>query len=139
MNGPARFVICFAIALIAVRNANAQATLQPTPPPTVTAEAEQWYRNGEPVMFAGNIYYPAGAPIHFNGNEMVRSGTYQGVPLYSRTTIEPYSLVFVPLAGRVMQPYERRRDGDLAGTVGSTTPSFPVATSRDLSTAGTAA
>jgi hypothetical protein len=31
-----------------------------------------------------------------------------------------------------MRPYERRRDGQLAGTAGSYAPSFPVATSRDV-------
>jgi hypothetical protein len=83
------------------------------------------------VLYAGNYYYPAGARIHFNENEMVRSGTYDGVPLYERTTIEPFSVVYVPLPGKMMRPYERRREGQLAGTVGSITPSFPVATSRD--------
>jgi hypothetical protein len=139
MNGPARLVICCAIAVFAAKSANAQSTLQPTPPPAVTADAEQWYQSGQPVMFAGNFYYSAGAQIHFNANEMVRTGTYQGVPLYTRTTIEPNSVVFVPLVGGMMQPYERRRDGDLSGTVGSSAPSFPVATSRDQSTSGTAA
>jgi hypothetical protein len=57
---------------------------------------------------------------------MVRSGAYRGVPLYARTTLEPYSIVFVPVSGGVMQPYERRRDGDIAGTVGTTTPGLPV-------------
>jgi hypothetical protein len=132
MNGPVRFLISCAIGLSAVTTLAAQATLQTTPPPAVTAETSEWYRSGEPVMFAGNFYYRAGAPLHFNGSEMVRTGTYEGVPLYSRTTIEPYSLVYVPLAGGIMQPYERRRDGQLAGTVGSYTPSFPVATSRDI-------
>jgi hypothetical protein len=132
MNGPVRLVISLAIGLSSVRGAAAQATLLTTPPPSATAEAAEWYRAGEPVMFAGNFYYRAGAQLHFNGNEMVRTGTYDGVPLYSRTTIEPYSLLYVPLAGGMMQPYERRRDGQLAGTVGSYTPSFPVATSRDL-------
>ena len=36
----------------------------------------------------------------FNGNEMVRSGFYRGVPIYTRTTEEPYSKVFVPLVRR---------------------------------------
>jgi hypothetical protein len=57
---------------------------------------------------------------------MVRSGDFNGVPLYIRTTIEPYSIVYVPLLGKQMKPYERRRTGDIAGTVGSTLPSFPV-------------
>jgi hypothetical protein len=104
----------------------AQTTLHPTPRPLVTAENERWYQNGDPVLYAGNIYYPAGARTHFNPNEMVRSGSYQGVPLYTLTTIEPYSIIYVPLPGGLMQPYERPRAGDIAGTVGSTTPTFPV-------------
>src|SRR5262249_28508135 len=41
-----------------------------------------------------------------------------------------YSVVFVPVSGGLLQPYERRREGEVAGTVGSTAPSFPVA--RDI-------
>jgi hypothetical protein len=46
--------------------------------------------------------------------------------LYMDTTIEPYSVVLVPVRRGLMQPYERRRQGDLVGTTGSRTPSFPV-------------
>ena len=100
--------------------------IQPASPPLVTADTEQWYQSGEPLLYAGNYYYPAGAQVHFNGNEMVRTGFYRGVPLYSKTTIEPFSIVFVPARGGVMQPYERRRTGDIAGLSGSSAPSFPV-------------
>jgi hypothetical protein len=106
--------------------AAAQIDLRPTPAPTVTADNFAWYEQREPVYFAGNLYYPAGPQIHFMSNEMVRSGYYRGVFLYTRTTLEPYSIVYVPLTGGLMQPYERRRTGELAGTVGTTTPSFPV-------------
>src|SRR5688500_13015770 len=82
-----------------------QGLSQPTAAPVVTAEAESWYVDREPIIFAGNLYYPAGAQVFFNPNEMVRSGFYFGVPLYTRTTIEPYSLVYVPVAGGRMQAY----------------------------------
>jgi hypothetical protein len=104
----------------------AQATLQPTPAPAITAENETWFLNAEPLIVAGSVYYPAGATVYFNKNEMVRTGHFRGIPLYSRPSLEPYAIIYVPLAGGLMQPYERRRAGDLAGTVGSTTPSFPV-------------
>jgi hypothetical protein len=106
--------------------ADAQMTMRPTPVPVVTAENTSWYLAGEPITFSGNIYYPAGPEVYFNPYEMVRSGDYRGVPLYSKTTIEPFSKVFVPLLGGRLLPYERRRAGDLAGTTGSTAPSFPV-------------
>ena len=109
---------------------HAQMTMRPTERPIVTAENEPWYLAGDPIIVDGLVYYPSGEPVYFNPNEMVRSGYYRGIPIYSKTTIEVYSFVFVPVAGGLLQPYERRRAGELAGTVGSTAPSFPVA--RDV-------
>jgi hypothetical protein len=120
-------------ALLAVPAAvAAQVTLRPTPPPTVTAENSEWYQFREPAVVGGITYYPAGPQVFFDQNEMVRSGFYHGVPIYMRSTEEPFSRSYVPLAGGLMQPYERRRSGELAGTVGTTTPSFPVDRSPDL-------
>jgi hypothetical protein len=98
---------------------------RPTDPPIVTAENDSWYRLGEPLVFSGEFYYPAGPTVFFNGNEMVRTGHYNGVPVYADTTLEPYSIVLVPVGHGLMQPYERVRDGELAGTSGSRAPSFP--------------
>lgn len=116
--------ILFAISITATPAAGQ--TLRPTPPPTVTAENEPWFVARAPLMFGGTLYFPAGAQVHFNQNEMVGAGFYGAVPVYVRTTLEPRSVVFVPLSGGLMQPYERRRSGELAGTVGSSAPSFPV-------------
>src|SRR5438067_723364 len=73
--------------------ASAQIQYRPTDVPIVTAENESWYVNGEPIQFAGDLYYPAGATVFFNGNSMVRSGHFNGVPLYTDTTLEPFSIV----------------------------------------------
>jgi hypothetical protein len=120
------------LAFVAVPAA-AQVVSRPTEPPIVTAENDSWYRLREPVLFAGDAYYPAGATVFFNGNVMVRSGHYNGVPLYADTTLEPYSVLFVPIGRGLMQPYERVRRGELAGTAGSRTPSFPVRTTPETS------
>src|SRR6266566_351164 len=104
----------------------AQIQIRPTDAPIVTASNESWYINREPIQFAGDLYYPAGAAVFFDGNAMVRSGHYNGVPLYTDTTLEPYSVVYVPIERGVMQPYERLRQGSLAGTTASRAPSFPV-------------
>ena len=139
MNLEARVLAAVAVAVLSVSPAGtspAQVHYQPTPAPLVVADFEPWFQAGEPVVFAGNIYYQAGPQVHFKPYEMVRSGVHMGVPLYTRTTIEPYSIVYVPLAGGLMQPYERRRAGDVAGTVGSTTPSFPVITASEQAAAG---
>ena len=123
MRTPALPVI-FAVLLSSP--AFAQATWQPATPPLVTAENTTWYQAAEPIIWNGDFYYPAGAAQGFNPYQMVRSGSYQGIPLYTDATLEPYSVVFVPLNGARMQPYERRRTGQLAGTTGSRAPSLPT-------------
>ena len=115
-----------AMMLLAATPAWAQVQSRPTEPPIVTAENEQWYKQAEPLQIGGDVYYPAGASVFFDGNTMVRTAHFNGVPLYADTTVEPYSQILVPVSRGVMQPYERRRQGDLAGTTGSRTPSFPV-------------
>src|SRR6266540_3840274 len=72
-------------------------TSSPNEPPIVTATNDDWFRLGVPIQFAGGLYYPSGPDVFFNGNTMVRTGHYFGVPLYADSTIEPYSLVYVPL------------------------------------------
>lgn len=114
------------LAWLAAAGAAAQVHYQPQPRPIVTAENETWFQLGEPVVVDGITYHQAGARVYFDGNVMVRTGSYRGIPVYANTTLEPYSKVFVPLAGALMQPYERRRAGEVAGSTGSQAPSFPV-------------
>ena len=68
---------------------------------------------------------------------MTQSGVYEGVPVYADVTIEPYSIVYVPISRTTMRVYERRRNGALAGTTGSRTPSFPVEIASDTVLANT--
>ena len=127
------------LLLLAAAPLAAQIQSRPTDPPIVTAVNETWYQLRELIQFAGDLYYPAGPTVFFNGNTMVRTGHYNGVPLYADTTLEPYSMVLVPVSRGLLQPYERLRRGDLAGTTGSRAPSFPVslATARTLPQAPT--
>jgi hypothetical protein len=121
------FALALTILCSCAAGLAAQASMQPTPRPATTAENEDWYVSGAPIAYGGNVYYQAGAVIHFLRNEMVMTGMFEAVPIYVRTTQEPGSVIYVPLQGGLMRPYERRRTGDLAGTVGSSAPGFPVA------------
>lgn len=114
------------LAFLAVTAAFSQVMVVQSTAPTVTAEQESWYQAGEPITYAGHFYYPSGPEVFFNPAEMVRSGFFGGIPLYSRTTIEPHSVVYVPLAGGRMQPYARPRDGELTGTAGSLPSTLPA-------------
>ena len=111
---------------------SAQILYRPTAPPLVHAASAEWQTQGEPLSHAGMVYYPTGPMVFFDGNRMVRVGEHFGVPLYADTTLEPLSIVYVPVAGGMMKPYERPRTGDLAGTVGSRTPALPVPAGADL-------
>jgi hypothetical protein len=114
------------VAVLIPTSGNAQVYLLPAEPPQVTAASASWQINGEPVFYAGDYYYPAGPTVFFDGNVMVRSGRYRGVPLYADSTLQPYSVIYVPVGGKLMRPYERKRTGELAGTVGSRRSSFPT-------------
>jgi hypothetical protein len=114
------------IALLVASSAFAQVQSRPTDPPRVSAAEESWYQLREPMLLGADVYYAAGAVVFFNGNVMVRTGHYNGVPLYSDATLEPYSIVYVPIGRGLMQPYERRRSGPMAGMAGSRLSAFPI-------------
>ena len=95
-------------AVLLSTNAYAQAIWQPTPPPIVTAESTTWFQNGEPVTWDGSVFVVSGARRPFDGNVMVRSGIFRGIPLYTDATLEANTVVLVPMPGGWMQPYERR-------------------------------
>jgi hypothetical protein len=120
-----QFILVILVVVVAAA-ARAQIVWQPTSPPLVTAENESWYLRADPIIWSGAYFYPAGAQVFFNGNQMVRSGSFRGIPLYTDATRDALSIVYVPLPGGLMQPYERRRTGQLAGTTGNSAPSFPT-------------
>jgi hypothetical protein len=45
-----------ALAVVVSAPVLAQVNSLPTEPPIVTAESDQWYRLGEPIVFAGELY-----------------------------------------------------------------------------------
>lgn len=118
--------VAVTVAVLVPNLSTAQVYLLPTPPPQVTAQGAAWQLNGEPVFFSGDFYYPTGPTVFFDGNVMVRSGVYRGVPLYTDSTLLPFSQVLLPIGGNILRPYERKRSGELAGTVGSRMPAFPI-------------
>ncbi len=119
---PALLLIVLAFALPAA----GQAHWEPTPPPRVSAVGLPWYESGDPIQFAGDLYYPTNATVYFDGNVMVPTGTFDGVTLYADTTLQAYSVVYVPVGDTLLRKYDRRRAGVLAGTTGNRAPSFPV-------------
>jgi hypothetical protein len=112
--------------LLAATPAFGQVYSRPTDPPTVDASSESWFRLREPIQLEGDVYYPSGATVFFNGNVMVRTGHYNGIPVYADATVAAHGVLFVPAGRGLMQPYERPRRGALAGAVGNRFSGFPV-------------
>jgi hypothetical protein len=113
-------------AVLFPKTGSAQVFSFRTPPPEVTAAAADWQINSDPIVVSGLVYYPTRAFRMFDGQVMAQIGMFDRVPVYADTTLEPYSLVYVPIGGARMREYERRRDRELASTTGSRPPSFPV-------------
>jgi hypothetical protein len=113
-------------SVLMTRAATAQLVHTPTPPPVVTAANAAWQLRGDPVFYSGSFYDASGPTTFFDGNVMVRSGEHEGVPVYVDATSTTYTVVYVPVGGRLMRPYARRRVGDLADSSPS---SVPVASS----------
>lgn len=122
------------LLLLALRAgpAAARTMYPPNPYPNETAAGRDWLMDRQPILVAGDLYYPAGPQVHFDAGAMVPSGRYEGVPLFVNTTIEPYSQVLVPIGRGLLQPYERRLSGELTATTGRA-PSFPADTTPEPS------
>jgi hypothetical protein len=142
-------LVVVSVALLLPTIGNAQTDKFPEPAPQVTAANVDWQIRGEPIFYASNFYWPTGPTIFFDGRVMVRTGQYEGIPLYADPFLQPYSVVYVPVGGNVIRPYIRRQPG--AGTINVVAPtayppiSEPVviaessAAPRAVGTAGVAA
>jgi len=129
----AQRAVCAVLLTLIPCVAAAQPVWQPAQAPTVTAERTSWYLSGEPITINGELFYPSGAVQFFNRQQMVRRGSYNGIPLYIDTALQPDSIVFVPLSGERMQPYRRPQPGVLMKTTGSPEAALPDVAEASLS------
>jgi hypothetical protein len=121
-----RFVagLVLSVAVLLPKVGNAQVSPFRTPTPEVNAAAASWQVNSEPMTFEGLIFYPTREYRQFDGQVMAQIGVYEGVPVYADTTIEPWSLVYVPVGRERVRAFERARTRELEGTSGSRSASF---------------
>jgi hypothetical protein len=119
-------VVCALLLSLIPSLAAAGQVWQPAQVPTVTAEQTSWYLAGEPIVVNGELFYPSGPVEFFNRLQMVRRGSFNGIPLYIDTARQADSIVFVPLSGERVRPYQRPQPGVLGGTTGGTAPSLPA-------------
>jgi len=106
------------MAVLLPISGNAQVFQFRTPPPDVSAAGAEWQISSEPIIVRGLTYYPTRGFRLFDGQVMAQTGTYDRVPVYSDTTLEPYTEVYVPLGNGRMRIYERRPELEYAATPG---------------------
>src|SRR6266576_4976893 len=94
------------LALQVPQAARAQVT-PATEAPQLATTGTDWRSSGSPLLFGGSAYYPSGPTVFFDGSVMVRSGSFEGVPIYVDGTHDPANVVYVPVARGQMRPYER--------------------------------
>jgi hypothetical protein len=119
------FGLFLTVAVLLPKTGNAQVYQFRTPSPVLTATAADWQINSDPIVVSGLIYYPTRGFRFFDGQVMMQVGVVDRVPVYADSTLEPFSVIYVPIGRDRMREYERRRDAELAGTTGSRAPSFP--------------
>jgi len=112
------------VAVLLPKVGNAQVYDSRTLPPDVSAADASWQVNSQPIVVEALIFYPTREYRQFDGQVMAQIGVYQGVPIFADTTLEPWSLVYVPVGRERLRAYERPRTRELAGTSGSRSASF---------------
>src|SRR3954471_17587652 len=105
------FRACLAVlmTLLFPKLGNAQAYVYATPAPEVIAGTADWQAQNAPILVGGLVDLPTRAFRMFDPNVMAPSGVYLGVPIYADVTMEPYSVVYVPVSASNLRVYERRR------------------------------
>ncbi len=103
------YVLTLAMALLLPNFGSAQVYQARTPPPPATTQYEPWQFEDEPILVNGLIYYPTRATRFFDGEIMSQVGVYRRVPVYADVTLEPYSVIYLPIGRQLMRAYERRR------------------------------
>src|SRR5215217_2445448 len=95
------------ITVLFPKTGNAQVYQFRAPSPEVTAATADWQVNSAPIVVGGLVYYPTRGFRFFDGQVMAQVGIFGGVPVYADATIEPGSVIYVPVGRDRMREYER--------------------------------
>jgi hypothetical protein len=120
-----RWIACIVMVVLQV-STPAAGQIADTDASRFASSGADFRLSGEPVVMGGTAYYPSGPTVFFDGAVMVRSSSFKGVPIYVDATRDPYNVVYVPIGGKLMRPYERRRADLAADTLVTPPASEPV-------------
>ncbi len=76
--------------------------------PTVSMEAE-WIRNGEPILFEEEQWYPADSIESFLDSEMMPAGIYKDVQFFTdKIDVRPYARLYTKFGRNQFRFFEKR-------------------------------
>ena len=84
--------------------------LQSYPVPVVEAE---WIRNGEPIQFDGETWYPIDGVENFLDSEVYLVGEYEKVQFFvDREDVKPYNRLYTKFGKNKFRAFEPREEHD---------------------------
>lgn len=68
-----------------------------------------WIRNGEPVEFEGELWYPADSIENLLNSEVYQVGEYRGIQIFvDYTDVKPYDRLYTKFSKNKFRFFERR-------------------------------
>ncbi len=98
------------VAVLVPKTGRAQVYEFRSPPPVIDAAAAAWQVDSQLMLFAGLAYAPTREFRLFDAQVMTQIGVFKGVPIYADPTLEPWSVVYVPVGRDRMRTYSRVRE-----------------------------
>ncbi len=69
----------------------------------------EWIRNGEPVEFEGELWFPADSVENLLDTEVYQVGEYKGVPIFIELTdVRPYDRIYTRFAKHKFRFFEKK-------------------------------
>lgn len=107
--------ICFAL-LLAAFCAGCLPTSKSVDVPQIyktPAQEAQWIRNGEPLIYQDQQWYPADATENLIDTEVIKLGEYQDVPFFvSKEDVEPYGRLYTKFSRNRYRYYKMKKPSD---------------------------
>jgi hypothetical protein len=86
--------------------------VSPTRSPFSNIEA-QWIRDGKPMEFEGELWYPKDGIETLLNSEVLLLTTYIGIPLFiDKIDVRPYNRLYTKFAPNKFRYFERKKEDD---------------------------
>ena len=69
-----------------------------------------WIRNGEPIAFENQSWYPIDLVENFQNSEIIKMGEYQGVSFFiEKRDVRPFARLYTKFGRNQYRVFERRK------------------------------